>query len=292
MVLSKKKLFIICFFAVISCWVCLESSESVSDQDQGKQLTALLGDPKYQEYMKTKQGIVAPNFDFYTQYIKKYYPKVFVIRELFFEHMTPDQIALALDDIINVFTDQPWFYFVDKSNQISVPSYWEYILDQLSFISEFLCIARVDLITKKISVPEQSKSSFYSNYMSYLYDDKKKTKNTQDLFVYFQNNGKTVVYDFYALSFDFVIKIFNEAILLKDLKCAKRCFTDLEYILKKLAGSLYEQDYQDVLKTCKELLASLKTKCGVDDVAQLEELFGDDAEGKQIAKESAELGVM
>ena len=47
--------------------------------------------------------------------------------------MTPDQIAKALEDIVDMFTQEPWFYFVDKQ-QCYIAFYWEYILDQLSFI--------------------------------------------------------------------------------------------------------------------------------------------------------------
>ncbi len=231
-------------------------------------------------------------FNFYEDYLKKYYPKVFVIRELFFENMTSDELVQALEALVRLFTEQPWFYFVNDNKNFHTQSYWEYILDQLSFISEFLQQARVDLVTNQVFMLEQDCDDFSFGSLFGGPSSMGAKRNSKNLFAFLKREGKQVVFDFYALSFDYVIKLFNEAILLQDLSRTEKCFKDLEFIFKLLQDSLYEQDYDGVVKTCRELLERLKTRLGMDDMSLLEEFFDDDDEGKQMAKVSFELGYM
>ncbi|MFH0898494.1 MAG: hypothetical protein V1855_02870 [bacterium] len=286
-----------------------ETSQETNDLVQ--QIAQMLQDPEFAAHMQqsmhesfgslSDQKTVSKGhasmhwgtLNFYKDYLQKYYPKVFVIRELFFENMEPEQIALALGDIVALFTQEPWFYFVDKKKQCDLAFYWEYILDQVSFISEFLNIARVDLKTKSVFMPEQEEIGFS---FGFLFAEQGFSGHahgmTKNLFEYLKEQGVEVVFDFYALCFDYVIKLFNENILLKNTRKVERCFSDLKFILKKLDQSVYEKDYQDVLKTCKELMDKLKTKLGEDDMSFIESFFQDDDEARKMAKESIELGYL
>ncbi len=305
---AKLLLFITFFFFFKSC---ADDKQDQSDFGEfAQQFAQMLQDPEFTAQMehafhedfmpdkvgKTKKGGKHAQWDklnFYQDYLQKYYPKVFVIRELFFEKMTPKQIAKALRDIVEIFTEQPWFYFVDDTKQCNLAFYWEYILDQLSFISEFLKLARVDVLTHEVFLPEEEEAGLSFGFLFETHGfGGHENRNTKNLFTHLKEQGEEVLFDLYALSFDYVIKLFNEGILLKNVEGVQRCFSDLKFILKKLEDSVYEQDYQSVLKTCKELMEKLKAKLGVDDMAMLEDFFEDDEHAKQMARESIELGYM
>lgn len=295
-----------------------KDSDDVDYNEFAQQLSMLLQDPTFAAYLQQsgaqegflpslsdltnpeQQGHVSAmqqwkwsQLNFYEDYLKRYYPKVFVIREYFFERMSPDQIAKALEAIVDIFSDEPWFYFVDKRQGFNIAFYWEYILDQLSFISEFLKFARVDMRTQEVFLPEEKD---YGCALGFLFGSSNKQmskrRNTKNLFLYLKEQGETIIFYFYALCFDYLIKLFNEGILLKELNIVERCYTDLNFILKKLEDSVYEQDYQDVLRTCKELMERLRSRLGEDDLSMFEKYFGDDDEAMQMAKESIELGYM
>ncbi len=280
----------------------LEGNENF--EEMAKQLMAFLQDPKRADLNKEKLRFAekkkkdtqvkqvskeeSSDCKFYDNYLSKYYPKVYVIREYFFENMEPEQIAKAMEDIVQVFTYEPWFYFIDKNKkEFSLPHYWEYIVDQLSLISEFLKNARVNLVTKEVYCPETT-SGFGSRFGR---QNSMPTQPSRNLYLYLKEHGHTVIFDFYALCFDYTIKLFNEGILLKTMDVVNRYYSDLEFIIKKLQDSAYEMDYQDAMKTCKELMNLLKTKLGVDSQAMIEEWFGDDEETKRMAQEAEELGM-
>ena len=197
---------------------------------------------------------------FQSDYLEKYYPKAYVIRESFFACMTPDQLDAALAAVVAILTEKPWYYFADKQDAIKIGTYWEHIVDQCSLISEFLKKARVDLTTNNVFLPETLKSDLSGNYFgsSYLQPGKKKLE--KGLLLYFKEKNKTAVWDFYALCFDYLIKLFNEGFLLRDLKQVCRYFDELEFVMSKLRGTKYEKSYQEVMKNCKELITLLKNK--------------------------------
>lgn|GEM_PF-5191551 len=198
---------------------------------------------------------------FYTDYLAKYYPKVFVIRNQFFAHMTVDQMVIALQEIVDVFTEKPWFYFVDKQDNFVIVRYWEYIVDQLSFVSDFLRKAYVDSKTGSVVLPQSGVSMFGSPFGSSMQARRPAVKS---LLQALNERQKKSVHAFYALSFDYLIKLFNEGILLKSTRLASRFLQDLEFVMNKLQGSEFESDYYEVLKTCKELINILRHKYGVE----------------------------
>jgi hypothetical protein len=85
-----------------------------------------------------------------------------------------------------------------------------------------------------------------------------------------------VFYDFYALTFDYWNKLFNEAILMKSVKDATYYLDQLEYALEqlmrrsqtptseyaaeKLQHSTYEADYQEHVSTAKAVLEKRKQR--------------------------------
>lgn len=207
---------------------------------------------------------------FYTEYLAKYYPKVFVIRQQFFAQMTIDQMVAVLKEIVDVFTEKPWFYFVDKQDEFVIVRYWEYIVDQLSFISDFLRKSYVDMKTKKVMDPKKA-SSFGSLFGYNRNANQAQKQEVKPLLSALDERQKKAVHEFYALCFDYLIKLFNEGILLKDSRLANRFLQDLDFVMNKLVGSEFEPDYQEVLKTCKELLKILEYKYGLEQYDDLDD---------------------
>lgn len=196
---------------------------------------------------------------FYYDYISKYYPKANVIRQKFIK-MTPEKLAEALNDIVHVFTKEPWFYFQNTPKGFKLIHYWEYVLDQCGILHDFLKKAKVDLKSKKIFIPQ---GYALWDYSSSLAGQNNKLTN-QGLLDYLKKNHKSVYTSFFALSFDYQVKFFNEGILLKDLKQVNKYFAEIEYILEKLRDTPKESDYYEATKTCKNLVGILKKKLGID----------------------------
>ncbi|MCB9493410.1 MAG: hypothetical protein H6679_03985 [Epsilonproteobacteria bacterium] len=95
-----------------------------------------------------------------------------------------------------------------------------------------------------------------------------------------------VIFRFYALCFDYLIKLFNEGIMFKDTIMANKYQAELNYVMGKLRGSSFESDYQEALKTCRELYQLLELHLGVDKDEEefINMLFGDDQEASEEAK--------
>ncbi|QQR49091.1 hypothetical protein IPF37_06085 [bacterium] len=227
---------------------------------------------------------VKRTLNFCADYLEKYYPKVFVIRECFFLAMKPAQIAQALRDIVDVFTERPWFYFVDDQKRFNLVLYWEHIVDQCALLNQFLKNSRVDSDTNEVFFREleydfyECAGPFAKRTMRPLIDSIKKFDDT-------------IIADFYALCFDYLIKLFNEGILLKDLGLVERYYHELEFVSDKLRATSYETDYQEVMRTSKELISLLKKKVGFDDLQYIEDWCGDDEEAKRRAYEEHFLGM-
>jgi hypothetical protein len=216
---------------------------------------------------------------FYFEYISKFYPKAYAIRQKFLA-MTPEHVAAALNDIVCVFVKEPWFYFQDTPSGFKLSHYWEYVLDQCGILHHFLGRAKVDLKTNKISFGDDFVSGDYCFWETWGEVQPKK----QNLLDYLRKNFLGVYTDFYALSFDYAVKFFNEGILLKDIKQANRFFNEIESIFEKLRDTPREFDYYESIKICKELLGILKHKLGVK--PEFDDLGGMQA---GLSKEIAEL---
>ncbi len=274
------KIFFLVIYAlpIFYCHQSLSANEQDSSSDNS--LVKMLKDPQFQAFLESEYGTSfvnkkhppsTNNLDllrrcFNKDYLEKYYPKVFVIRERFFSDMSIDHMLVILKEIVEVFAENPWIYFANEKDNFVVIRYWEYIVDQLSFINEFLRKAYFDTSSKKIIAPKHI-DSFSSKMIGGQYPQ----QNIRPLFIVFDEKQKRVVSEFYALCFDYLIKLFNEGILLKDPKISDRFLCDLDFVMEKLHGSEFEPDYQEVLKTCKELRKILDYKCGIDDYDGLDD---------------------
>lgn len=230
------------------------------DQFLEKQKTKLAASPtnvNASELYKTQQK---ERYDFYRDYLSKYWPKAFVICEQIFTALTPDQVEAALRDLVVVFTEQTWFYFANKPHGFKITHYWELIIDQLSWISEFVSRAYIDKVTNKVYLPSDADESRMIDFMLKTNSFAPKNDDAELLFDYLTQPGKTVVDDFYAMCFDYVIKLFNEGILLQELRQATTFSAELKAVSEKLRGSKYEAEYHEHMKTAEELFAGLKEK--------------------------------
>ena len=193
------------------------------------------------------------HINFYQEYLAKYYPKALVITNHFFAAMTPEAVEAALQDIVMLLADRPFFYFMNDQKKFKVTAYWECIVDQLSLINEFLCIAYINK-DRSISFTDDAEQTGFNAY---------KPIKRDWLFDWLLAPGKKVIFDFYALCFDYTIKLFNEGILLPDFTQATRYVGELEWLAEKLRGSIYESDYAEHIKTVKELYDLLKQRMGL-----------------------------
>ena len=186
---------------------------------------------------------------FNKKYLEKYYPKVFVIINGFFIKMSPEFISDALHDIVDILTNRPWFYVTNKET-VDITKYWEYLIDQMGFFSFFIQNAFVDK-NGKIIFDWDSENEFF------FFRASKKDNKGQRLLTYLNQRGLSSYQNFYALLFDYVIKMFNEGVLIKDMVQVVKYFNYLKKIIEKLQGSIYEAEYKEHIKTSKELLKLL-----------------------------------
>jgi len=54
----------------------------------------------------------------FQQHLNKFFPKVFIAREKFFERMTPEQVANAFQEIVDIISDKPWLCLEQLYKQI------------------------------------------------------------------------------------------------------------------------------------------------------------------------------
>lgn len=204
----------------------------------------------------TEKNFTTQN-DFYTKYVATYYPKAYVIRERFFANMTPDEIVRSLKIIIDVMAEKTWFYVKNNPKGFSCGPFWEFFIDQLNILHEFLCKAKVNPITQKVFIPYEDESLYYSQLLSDSFE--MADDGTIPFLEYIEEPWhKTIIYEFYVLFFDFLIKMFNEGILSNDRLKTITYLSELEYITEKLEGSEYESAYKEHLATCHQLADVLK----------------------------------
>lgn len=217
---------------------------------------------------------------FYEEYLAKYYPKALVIRSNFFTAQDPAQVAGALVAFIDLLAKTPWFYVANKPEGFKLTCYWEFIIDQCALINAYLKRAYVNPESNTVYVPAYSSYGYSYSLNTGVIN---KSKRLLDYLKEFHNENLGI---FYAFSFDYVVKLFNEGILLKDFNKATRYFSDLEFIMEKLQNTSYEAEYQEFMKIVKELIALFKQKRNVDNAVMLDRLYGNDEKSKQYAQES------
>jgi hypothetical protein len=213
---------------------------------------------------------------FYEGYIEQYFPRALVIRSQFLANMPLQDLDQALDDLVTVFKTNPEFYFSNDVARIKIGFYWESVVDQLSLVSEFLKKAYYDPRKQEIFLLEPLRFGMGSTQMNctFLRASKKQVFGAKPLITVLADRRLTAIGRFYATYFDYTIKLFNEAILFKEVMEAQRYLRDLEFIVTKLSKTEFERMYQEPIKTCRDLLSILQSHLAslyVDDNAEYDE---------------------
>lgn len=262
------------------------SLDQVSSEQLAQFLTSLKNLPKNsddEQKEKEKEKVLEKaqqsSQKFYEEYLAKYYPKALVIRGDFFTSQDPSKVAGALAAFVDLLSKTPWFYVSNKPEGFKLTCYWEFIIDQCALINAYIKKAYVNPETNTVYIP-------YSSYGSSAAWSGAHSRPSTRLLDYFKEFHNEVLGAFYAFSFDYVIKLFNEGILLKDFNKTLRYVADLEFIIEKLQNTPYEAEYQEFMKIVKELVALFKQKRNVDNAEMLDRLYGNDEKSKQYAQES------
>lgn len=191
----------------------------------------------------------------FQQYMECYYPKAFVISLEYLLSIKLQDLAKVLGQINTIFTQKPWFYYVNDPKRFNLTRFWESIVDQLAIIHEFFVRARVDVAAGAIVLPH---NDFFPK--SFATVRVQQVKNAPFVIDYLLEQGSKEAEDFFALCFDYELKLFNEGILLKDTKQAQRYMSELEYLEENLRLTRHAQKYDEALKTAKLLFDLLKKK--------------------------------
>ncbi|MBD3273489.1 hypothetical protein GF385_04035 [Candidatus Dependentiae bacterium] len=291
-------LIILCFF--LSCINISCANKDISDAELMQLLDELFDTPAISQNSKKeeKDKKVDLNlqkkikeksektFDEFINHLNSYYPKVFVIREKFFSRMTPEDLAKALKQIIDIIANKPWFYleqlfkpiinklekkdkkewqksdydieFLIKSlknkklkNLKNKHGFENFLADQLVYFHNFLKFAKVDI--NKLVYLDKTKRSFS------LYGQKKNSNDTP-LKKYWFENGEYVHFDFYELCADYWSRLFINSIISEQLNKTYRYYEDLKEVLNYLKNSPNESKVNEYLKRYKNLLKLLKQK--------------------------------
>ncbi len=219
---------------------------------------------------------------FHEQYLAKYFPRALVIRGRFFVKMTPDEIDLALDDIVKIFKVEPGFYFSNDAERVKIWLYLEVVIGQLSLMSEFLKKAYIDQQTQEIFLYEPLRFGVGSSRINctFLRSPQKpgrKSLPQKPLMTYLREKRLTAIDRFYATYFDYLKKLFNQAILLQDVAQAQKYQHELKFVMGKLQGTGLERMYQDPLNVGNELLMILQGQIAMDHEDLDDDDYGDDA---------------
>ena len=188
-------------------------------------------------------------------YLETYFPKALVSVEEYFTDMCPDAIATALGSMVELLGQRTYYYFKNNPDEFAVGEYFENILQQCKIVGEYLDRASVDKETGRVQV---QKSVFIV--------DPYAAKNRQPLLSCMHENGRTEQFDFYAFTFDYNLKMFNEGIRFCLLSQAYHYSTEIERLVEKLRGSSYEAPYQEVVKRSKDLISLLRSRLGIQEL--------------------------
>ncbi len=191
---------------------------------------------------------------FYNCYLTPYYPRACVMGSHHFFTLSLEKIDEAIADIIKMFKDEPWFYFVDKPENFNHARYWEYIVDQLAIIHEFLVRLKVDLVTKKTFNPGQGIPSTAKKNAPFLLDH------------LLGEEFSGAAAESIALSYDYINKLFIDAIKREDVKDAVKYLLELEYLEQNLRITRFERDYHEhITNVVRSLFGLLKKRHNLSD---------------------------
>lgn len=190
---------------------------------------------------------------FYKNYLTPYYPRACVIGGFHFSSLPLAEVDRAIADVVKMFKDEPWFYFVDKPEKFQSTRYWEYIVDQLAIMHEFLVRLKVDPVTKKVFNPAQGIPPTAKKKAEYLLD-------------YLLNEYSNAAGESIALSYDYVNKLFIDAIKREDIQDAIKYLAELEYLEENLRITRFERDYHEHMTTVvRSLFDLLKKRKNISD---------------------------
>jgi hypothetical protein len=240
-------------------------------------------------YKDKVEKMSTQHFNEFIAHINKYYPKVFVIREKFLCYMTPQGVAKAYEQIIQIISERPWFYVEQlfkpmiknlnsqekiewnksghnldliiekfknkKLKKINFENGFEnFIADQLVYFHNFLKRAKVD-VKNNLVFYEENRFSYNS------FANRKKTNTNEiPLKKYWQDNAINIHFDFYELCADYWSRIFINSISNNQLNKAYRYFDDFKEILSNLRNSPQESKVNEYAQKYKEVTKLLKQK--------------------------------
>ena len=228
-------------------------------------------------------------FQEFIDHFNKYYPRVFLIREKFFSTMTPSDLAKAIEQIIDVIANKPWFYLeqlfkpIIKKFKNEEKKEWQnanynleflikkfknkklekitqehgfenFIADQLVNFHNFLRYAKVDLNNNLV---------FYDKRRNFsgLFSQKKNNSNNEiSLKKYWSDTGENIHFDFYELCADYWSRLFLTSISTEQLNKSYRYYDDLREVLNNLKNSPNESKVNEYIQKYKNLLKLLRQK--------------------------------
>jgi hypothetical protein len=238
-------------------------------------------------------------FDKFNEHVNSYFQKVYVVREKFFLNMTPEDIAKALDNIVQILAFKPWMYVehfckeIEKTMSGKQKIEWiacRYDFDVLvnKFETEGLNVKNVKLwlkrgggfwefisdqlalfhnFIKRCRVDVNRNTLFlepdaWSDWFCFSQSKPKKVdKGVVRLRDYWEKNGITVYHNLYVLGFVYSSYLFLESIRTRDLYLAMRYYDeDLKPIMENLRGSSREADFRTYMERYKGVLDIFKAE--------------------------------
>lgn len=221
-------------------------------------------------------AIAAHAQEFYSSYVQHYYPKALAIRDYFFSGQEPHVVAGRLKTIIDLIAHEPWFYVANKPDGFSLMYYWEFFLDQCSLLHAYVRKAFISGVDGRVYIPRNTGFSFLGGTEFDAFDN----MPLEPLNVFIKREYPDIYGQFYALCFDYAVKLFNEGVLAKDIGKAERFYKDIETIVPLLATTPYEELYQESYKKVRDLLQLLQRKLGQDKEQMVRELLDADSKGQ------------
>ena len=252
--------------------------------DNEKEKTVINKNLQEKVTIKSKQ-----TFQEFINHFNKYYPRVFLIRDKFFSTMTPNDLAKALEQIIDVIANKPWFYLEqlfkpiinklkneekkewqstnynieflikkfenEKLSKIQQEHGFDnFIADQLVNFHDFLKYAKVDINNNLVFY---DKTRNFSNFFSQKNNN---SNNEISLKKYWSDTGTNVHFDFYELCADYWSRLFITSISTEQLNESYRYYDDLKEVLNNLRNSPNESKVNEYIQKYKNLLKLLRQK--------------------------------
>lgn len=232
---------------LIMSWFCIRELSACSWCQRDDMATLIRDKLTVLKVQALPQQEGAP---FYNECVYDYYPKAYVMTQTYFTQMCPEAVDSALYEIVRVLTYDTWFYFSNQKDTFQWAAFWERVITVCELFDQFLSNARVDPTTKYVYEPAPSSEG--DGELSIMY--------VPDLISWWCFTGKKAMFDFYALFFDYYLKLFNEGIKLEKEEKVEVYYQMLEDILVRLEGSDYYLKYEKALQRSQRLQSLLHEK--------------------------------